>query len=110
MIELSIKNKWPGFVLPVSAIVALACALPAWAGDDHERARLLREAGKIVPLERIVADATRERPGTVLEIELEGEAEGFVYEIEILDDDGVVWGLFYDARTGDRIAEQIEPE
>lgn len=67
---------------------------------DHEEARRLREAGAILPLESILEQARRAQPGKVLEVELERERGGYVYEIEVLDDEGAVWELELDARDG----------
>jgi uncharacterized membrane protein YkoI len=71
---------------------------------DHERARAAQARGEFVPLERILADAERREPGTVIDVELE-DAE---YEIEILRADGVVVELEYDARDGRFLESEIE--
>ncbi len=44
--------------------------------------------------------ALRAVPGEVLEVELEREHGGLVYEIDILAQDGRVRTLIFDARTG----------
>ncbi len=55
-------------------------------------------AGRIVPLQQVVADALRRYPGTLIEVELDDE--DYEYEVEILGSDGVVMEFEYDARTG----------
>ena len=91
--------------------VALLMILPVVQADsdDHERARLLRETGKILPLSRIV-EIYRERypSGRILEAELEAEHGNYVYELEVLLGSGQVLELEYDARSGELL--NIEEE
>ena len=68
--------------------------------QDHDRAKQLMESGDIVPLENILKTSRDTHPGKVLEVELETERDKLVYEIEILDTQGIVWELKYDAYTG----------
>ncbi len=65
---------------------------------QQEAVRSAVRAGRIVPLQQVVADALRRYPGVLLEVELDDD--GDEYEIEILGPDGVVMELEYDARTG----------
>jgi uncharacterized membrane protein YkoI len=75
---------------------------------DHDRARQLREAGVIVAVEPLVAEAKRRLPGRLLEIEFEDENDGkYVYEIELVDHKGVVREYFFDAKTGRFLKEGI---
>ncbi len=53
-------------------------------------------------------DARRLHPGRVLETELQHRGARRVYEIEILDDRGVVWELVYDAGTGELLRSEQE--
>ncbi len=99
--------------LVVVAVVGLL-SVPALAhgGDeiDYKVARELRKAGKIVAVEALLEDARRRRTGTLLEIELEREDGRYLYEIEILDDEGVVFEYYYDAQTGQFIKEGIHDD
>ena len=70
---------------------------------DHLKARQLVEAGTILPLEHLLAQAQRERPGRILEIGFEQEDDRYLYEIELVNDKGEVWKLEYDAKTGELI-------
>lgn len=63
---------------------------------QQQKVREAVRAGRIVPLEQVLADALRRYPGTLIEVELEGDE----YEIEILGPDGVVMELEYEASTG----------
>ncbi|MBI5137953.1 MAG: PepSY domain-containing protein [Nitrospirae bacterium] len=93
---------------------ALCWAPPALADEapmeDHERAKALLDAGEILPLERVLGMAMRLHPGQPLEVKLTREAEhpGYIYEIQMLDDNGQVWELELDAATGDVVHTQRE--
>ncbi len=78
------------------------------ADEGHEKAKQLREAGEILPLETVIKTATEKKPGRVIEAELKKSRGGYVYEIELVDKSGVVWELKYDAKTGELISTQEE--
>ena len=65
---------------------------------QQEAVRSAVRAGRIVPLQQVVADALRRYPGILIEVELDEDDDE--YEVEILGADGVVMELEYDARTG----------
>jgi uncharacterized membrane protein YkoI len=73
------------------------------AEEDQDSAKRLRESGDILPLETILEKVSEEYPGRILEVELKEKRDRFIYELELLDDAGVVWELTYDARTGEMI-------
>lgn len=75
---------------------------------EHEVVRDLAEQGDILPLERVLQHAARHRSGRVLEIELEKHAGLLIYEVEILDADGAVWEMHFDARSGELVGELQE--
>jgi len=76
------------------------------ADDDHERARQLREAGEILPLETILSQVrARGDTGRVLEVELKNKHGRYVYEIEMLDAHGRVRERLFDAQSG----RQVKP-
>ena len=93
-------------------LLFLSLLLPAVAAaadsDDHDAAKRLREAGEIVPLEKLLADVRNRHSGRVLEIELENKRGRHVYEIEMVDDDGKVHEYFYDARDGRLLWDEDE--
>lgn len=102
--------KRPYFTCVLLAVgSALALTGMVMADDDHEQARRLREAGDILPLETILQRAQARHPGRVLEVELESEHGRHVYEIEILDAQGVVQELYVDAHSGELLKTETEP-
>ncbi len=98
-----------GGVILLLLLVSLAFGGGAvWADDDHERARWLRDTETILSLEEVLDTAYKAKSGRLLEVYLKREHGRYVYEVEILTPDGVVWEMLLDARTGEMV--QIEGE
>ncbi len=94
-----------------NALTLCALVVPGGAlcaDVDHREAQRLRESGRILPLETIVQRAQALHPGKLLDIELEREDGRYVYELELLDERGVVWELEYDAATGTLLQRKQE--
>lgn len=89
-------------------LAVLLWNLAAAPSADHEAAYELAREGRILPLEQILEQQRRDRPGRVLEVELEHEDERMVYELELLDADGRVWEIYYDAVSGRLLESQAE--
>jgi len=84
-------------------VLALALAAgSASAGDDIDQddALELRQAGEILPLERILEFAGQHVQGRLIKAELEREDGRLIYELEYLDG-GEVWEVSFDAATGE---------
>lgn len=90
----------PAIAALLGVLLLAAAAVPAGADDDHITARKLRESGEIMPLEKIIERARAEKPGEVLETELDRKNGRYVYEVEIVDEAGQVWEIKLDAGTG----------
>ena len=74
------------------------------SADDRPRMseiRQLREAGKILPIDDILARARAAQPGQVVEVELDREDGRFVYEVKLIDDSDRVHKLELDAASGE---------
>ncbi|WP_223422310.1 PepSY domain-containing protein [Tateyamaria pelophila] len=67
--------------------------------DDQDRAHRALEAGEILPLSQILAVAGTVRPGRVIEVELEREDGRWVYELELVTPEGVLYEMEIDAAT-----------
>lgn len=93
--------------------VLAALLLPAtWAfadsdGEaDHERARQLHDAGEIVAGQSVVVKALALHPQSrVLEIELEEKHGRLLYEVEVVNTQGNVRELYFDARSGELLKD-----
>lgn len=106
---------------PLALWLALAMlALPpghSWASehgrhggrDDHERAREAVTSGQVLPLRTVLERLEREYPGQVLEVELEPEDEGWVYEVRLLQADGLLRKVRLDARTAEVLSSRTRP-
>jgi uncharacterized membrane protein YkoI len=78
------------------------------ADDSYLEARQLAREGKILPLEQILHRLDKIQPGQILEVELERERDGVIYEIELLDAEGMVWELKVDAVSGHILEREQE--
>lgn len=66
---------------------------------SHEEARQVLAQGKILPLSVILERARREFSAPMIEVEFEREGDQYIYEIVLLDHDGAVTELYFDAST-----------
>ncbi len=96
----------PAILLLLLAITALPAPAMADKEDeiDYLEARRLMEKGVILPLQTILEKVQ----GRVVEVELEHERDRYLYEIEVLNDNGIVIELEFDATTGELIKTEIE--
>ena len=76
--------------------------------QEHEQARALQQQGDILSLEQILERARNHRPGRVLEAELERKRDRYLYEVELVDDEGHVWEMKFDAMSGELIKQERE--
>lgn len=93
------------FLIMVLMLSSVSMAAVA-SGNDQDRARELRSAGTIVPLEQIIAQVRARQIEHILEVELESDDAGYYYEIEALDSQGRVRKLEFDATTGQLVKEE----
>ena len=100
-------------IFPLLLVISLL--LPFWlvpaamAGDiDQDDAIRLREAGEILPLESILTKAREHHDGKVIGVELERERDSFIYEIKILDNNGILWEMKINAEDGMVLEEEQE--
>ena len=72
----------------------------------HDLADKLESEGQIMTLEEIIGIANKDQQGRILEAELETRKGEYIYQIDLLDNDGVIWELEYNASTGQLITKQ----
>ena len=72
----------------------------------HDLADKLENEGRIMTLEEIIGIANKDQQGRILEAELETRNGEYIYQIDLLDNDGVIWELEYNATTGQLITKQ----
>jgi len=96
-----------GVVLTLGGLWAAKETL-SHAGDDAALARTLRKAGDILPLSDIHDRARAAKAGTVIDTDLEVKRGRLIYEIEILDAQGLVWEIKLDARSGEVLRVELD--
>jgi uncharacterized membrane protein YkoI len=80
----------------------------AYSSGEYDEVRSLQQRGAILSLQHILERARRYHEGRVLETELERKGERYIYEIELVDDQGQVWELKFDAGSGELLKEKQE--
>ena len=80
----------------------------AWADDDHERARELVKSGEIIALEQLLQNISSQQSTQfrLLEAELERKNGQLVYELELVDENGMVREMLFNAKTGEALGEE----
>ena len=88
----------------LAAILTLGFISPGWSDDDDWR-RLHEDvqAGKIKPLNEILASLNTRYDGQVIDVDLEDENGVIIYEIELLGPQGQVVEFEVNAATGELI-------
>ncbi|MES9952185.1 MAG: PepSY domain-containing protein [Candidatus Thiodiazotropha sp. 6PLUC2] len=92
----------------ISTLLITSVVAHADEEESYQEARRLTQAGEILPLQGIVNAIQAERQGRVLEVELERKGSQYLYEIEILDEQGVVWEYLVDAANGQILKRELE--
>jgi uncharacterized membrane protein YkoI len=81
-------------------VIFVAFSQIALADTDYNQAKQLLDAGEILPLEKILTKIAKYTSGHILEVELEIDDDRPLYEIEFIDNKGLVWKLKVNAKTG----------
>jgi len=77
--------------------------------EDLSELRELRERGEILSLEEVIERVRGRYPEAhLVEAEVDREGGRLIYEVELIDADGVVRELFFDARSGDPVTDFVE--
>jgi uncharacterized membrane protein YkoI len=104
------KKTWQWLACGAALAVVVGSGAVALAADEAALAARLAKNGDILPLEQILQLAQAKQPGKVIETEFEHDRGRYVYEVEVLDDKGVVWKLKLDAKTGTLIRARQEDD
>lgn len=96
--NINVKSNWLWLLCLFSPPLVLM-PVRALADNDHDLALELKQAGDILPLEKILDKAQQLHPGHVLEVELNEKKRHYIYEIETVDSKGTVWEMLFDAKT-----------
>ena len=94
--------------IPVLTAILLSANTLVWASDDSDQneAQALRKQGAILPLEQIVNAAQQMHRGRIVEVDLEKKRGRYIYEIELVDSNGQVWEMKFDAKDATLISQE----
>ena len=73
---------------------------------EHDTVRVIKQRGDILSLDRILQDTRGQYGARVLESELEEKDGRYVYEVELVDEQGRVREMKFDASTGEVLKEK----
>ena len=96
-------------VLAVTGVLVIAVPRDgAGYDEDRQKAAVLLREGAIQPLDGFLERARALRGGRVIEAELESKDGRYFYEVELLDDNGQLWEMTFDAASGELVEEERE--
>ena len=100
--------KFLSLIIAAVVTAGASLALTAQAGDRAraDDVRQLRESGKILSAEDIIARARKIQPGQLVGLELEREAGRMVYEIKLIDTANKLHKLELDAASGELLSHR----
>ena len=100
--------KFLSLILAAVVTAGASLALTPQAGDRAraDDVRQLRESGKILSAEDIIARARKIQPGQLVGLELEREAGRMVYEIKLIDTANKLHKLELDAASGELLSHR----
>lgn len=107
------RHNLPLF-LAVIVLVTAQSSMAAYNGPlllaelNADQVHRLKEAGDIMSLETLLQRVRRDYPGRVIEIEIEKDNGRYVYELEIVDNEGIVWEIELNARTSELIKREVD--
>lgn len=83
---------------------------PAAADDelDTDTVREWVREGKVLPLEKMLERHRDRIPGRLLDLEVEREHDRIIYELEVVDKQGVVHKIYLDARNGEWLGGELK--
>jgi uncharacterized membrane protein YkoI len=89
--------------------LGLFCLSASAAELSHNEALELRRKGELLPFESILGLLSQRHPGfQIIEVELESEANNYIYDIEIFTSGGQIRELEIDARSGEVLDDEID--
>ncbi len=97
----------PIFAIFLSSAILILFSLTLSA-EDHNRALDLVKSGEIMPLTTILEKLQKVEQGQIIEVELEEKKKRVIYEIELVNKQGIVKEYIFDAKSGELIKEKIE--
>jgi len=103
----SIKAKKPLYLIILSVFIFSLFSLTSLA-EDHDKVQSLVKSGEIQSLKVILQRLYKIEKCHILEVELEQNKNRLVYEIELVNKEGIVKKYIFDAKTGKLIKEKTK--
>ncbi len=101
------KTLNPIIVIFLCSVIAIATLFSSiLAAKDHNQALDLVKSGDIIPLATILIKLQKLEQGQIIEVELEKKKKRLIYEIELVNNEGVIKEYIFDAKTGKLIKEK----
>jgi len=105
--------RWNSLCSIIEALVFLVvfllpCQVKAEQDLDQDEAQVLRDQGTILPLQDILNSAKKLHQGRIAEVELKRLHNRYIYEIEIVDRNGQVWEMKFDAKNATLLSQEQE--
>lgn len=94
------------WLMPPSAAAGTSDGVLLLADLDVREVRELKDSGQIMSLEEVLRVVRKQYPGRVIEVELEKDDGGYIYDLEVVDEQGVVWDIEIDAGNGELIERE----
>ena len=91
-----------------SAIAILLLFSLTLSAKDHNKALDLVKSGEIIPLATIIIKLQKLEQGQIIEVELEKKKKRLIYEIELVNENGIVKEYIFDAKSGELIKEKTK--
>lgn len=97
------------WLFPILAVGTISCV--AIADDRKDESRQIRDwvaSGRILSLDQLLAMHRDRLRGRLLDVEVERKRGRIIYELETIDDNGVIREIKLDAASGEWLEEEIE--
>lgn len=95
------------FLVLVAGTISLAASADG-REDEARRARQWIAEGRILSLQQLLDMHGDRFAGRLLDLEVEEKKDRIIYEIEVMDDSGVIREIEIDAATGEILEVEIE--
>lgn len=88
--------------LKLAGLISLGMVSVAFADtDDMLKMQQKAEAFDLITFDEANNIAIKTKPGFVDDIDLDGTGNGYQYEVEVADKEGMEWDIYIEAKTGE---------
>ena len=103
------KANKPIVVMLLCSVIAIFLFFSlTLSAKDHDNALDLVKSGEVMPLATIIIKLQKLEQGQIIEVELEKKKKRLIYEIELVNEHGIVKEYIFDAKNGELIKEKTK--